>query len=167
MRSARDVCESKGFLLGGTGRTGRRVLSRLLERDVEVRALVRSAARLPAEAEGRAGLSVVEIDLRSLSPEGLLDQVRGCDAVLSCLGHRTDLGGIFGPPRDLVTAAARRVCRAVAELRPATPVRFALMSSVSVSRPGRLDTRRGPFERAAVALLRGLVPPRAGQPGRG
>jgi hypothetical protein len=33
------------------------------------------------------------------------------------------------------------------------------MSSVSVNRPGRLDTRRGMFERAYVATLRGLIPP--------
>jgi hypothetical protein len=33
------------------------------------------------------------------------------------------------------------------------------MSTVSVNRPGRLDARRGPFERACVWALRGLVPP--------
>jgi hypothetical protein len=33
------------------------------------------------------------------------------------------------------------------------------MSSVSVHRPGGLDTRRGPFERALVWTLRGLLPP--------
>ena len=33
------------------------------------------------------------------------------------------------------------------------------MSSVSVNRPGGLDTRRGRFERASSGLLRGLVPP--------
>jgi hypothetical protein len=38
-------------------------------------------------------------------------------------------------------------------------VKLILMSSVSVNRPGGLDTRRGRFERATVWLLRGLVPP--------
>ena len=33
------------------------------------------------------------------------------------------------------------------------------MSSVSVNRAGGLDTRRGPFKRAAPLALRGLVPP--------
>mgnify|MGYP001378756851 CR=1 FL=1 len=33
------------------------------------------------------------------------------------------------------------------------------MSSVSVNRPGRLDTRRGWFERAFVATIRGVLPP--------
>jgi hypothetical protein len=53
----------------------------------------------------------VEADLLSLGEEDLLAQVRGCDAVISCLGHTINLKGIFGPPRDLVTragACARR-----------------------------------------------------------
>ena len=36
------------LLLGGTGRTGGRVLQQLLSRDVSVRAVVRSAERLPS-----------------------------------------------------------------------------------------------------------------------
>ena len=147
------------LLLGGTGRTGGRVLRQLLDRSVSVRAIVRSAERLPAGAAAHAGLTVVEADVLSLSQSELLDQVRGCDAVVSCLGHATNLKGIFGPPHDLVTRATERVCRAVAELKPPTPVRFVLMSSVSVNRPKRLDTRRGVIERAVMAALRGLMPP--------
>jgi len=33
------------------------------------------------------------------------------------------------------------------------------MSSVSVNRPGGLDTRRGSFEKTFVWMLRGLLPP--------
>jgi hypothetical protein len=33
------------------------------------------------------------------------------------------------------------------------------MSSVSVHQPGKLDARRGAFERAFLWLLRGLLPP--------
>ncbi|MBU0926696.1 MAG: SDR family oxidoreductase [Spirochaetes bacterium] len=147
------------LLLGGTGRTGGRVLARLLERGVEVRAIVRSARRLEPGTANDTRLTAVEADPLSLPRDELLELVRGCDAVVSCLGHNTDLGGIFGPPRDLVARMTRRACGAVAVLRPAEPVKFVLMSSVSVNRPDRLDTRRGAIERAAVALLRGLVPP--------
>jgi hypothetical protein len=38
-------------------------------------------------------------------------------------------------------------------------VKLILMSTVSVNRAGGLDKRRGWFERAALWLLRGLVPP--------
>jgi len=147
------------LLLGATGRTGRRVLEQLLGRGISVRVVVRSAQRLPACAEKDPGLTVVEGELLSLSDEELLRQLRGCDGVISCLGHTISLKGIFGPPRDLVTRVTARLCRGIEALQPARPVKLILMSSVSVHRPGRLDARRGAVERAFLWLLRGLIPP--------
>jgi len=147
------------LLLGGTGRTGGRVLQQLLARGARVRAVVRSAERLPAGVADDLRLSVVEADLLSMSDEEVREQVDGCDVVVSCLGHVMSARGMFGPPRDLVTRSVERVYRATRDLRSAQPVRLILMSSVSVNRPGGLDTRRGPVERAIVWMLRGLVPP--------
>jgi hypothetical protein len=121
--------------------------------------VVRSAERLPAGVADDPRLTVVEADLLSLSDEQVREQVDGCDVVISCLGHTISLRGVFGPPRDLVTRSVERVYRASRELRPARPVRFILMSSVSVNRHGGLDTRRGRFERAVLWMQRGLVPP--------
>ncbi len=151
--------EQTVLLLGGTGRTGGRVLRQLLDRGVHVRALVRSAERLPAGVADDPRLTVVEADLLSLSDEQVKGQVDGCDVVISCLGHTISAQGVFGKPRDLVTRSVERVYRALRELRPAQPVRLVLMSSVSVNRPGDADTRRGGLERAVLWLLRGLVPP--------
>ena len=147
------------LLVGATGRTGQRVLAQLLGRGVSVRAIVRSAAKLPATAANHPSLTVIEASLLSLSDEELQRHLRGCDAVISCLGHVLSLGGVFGPPRDLVTRATTRLCRGIEALRPAAPVKFVLMSSVSVNRPGGLDTRRGAAEKALVWLLRGVLPP--------
>jgi nucleoside-diphosphate-sugar epimerase len=147
------------LVVGGTGRTGGRVVAQLLGRGVDVRAIVRSADRLPAAAAGNPGVSAVEADLLSMTDEELAAQVRGCDAVVSCLGHVTNMSGIFGPPRDLVTRAATRLCRAIEATKPAVHVRFILMSSVSVNSPGGGDTRRGGVEKACLWALRGLVPP--------
>jgi hypothetical protein len=147
------------LLLGGTGRTGGRVLEQLLSRGVNVRAIVRSAGRLPAGVAGNPALTVVEADLLSLSGDELRRHVAGCDAVISCLGHNISLKGVFGPPRDLVTQAVSRVCGAVESLHPAEPVKLVLMSTVSVHRPGGVDTRRGGLEKAELGVLRALVPP--------
>ena len=124
-----------------------------------MRAVVRSAERLPQGVAGDEKLTVTEAEVLSLSDEELSRLVDGCEAVISCLGHSISAQGVFGRPRDLVTEAARRVCRAATGLRPERPVRFVLMSSVSVNRPGRADARRGRFERAYMWLLRGLIPP--------
>ena len=147
------------LLVGGTGRTGARVLEQLLSRGVSVRAIVRSADRLPRSAAQDPRFEVVVADLLSLSDETLVGYVRGCDAVISCLGHVLTFKGIFGPPRDLVTAATTRLCRAIEAAQPTSPVKFILMSSVSVNQPAGRDTRRGAFERGVVRILRWAVPP--------
>jgi nucleoside-diphosphate-sugar epimerase len=147
------------LLLGGTGRTGGRVLEQLLSRGVNVRAIVRSAGRLPAGVAPNPALTAIEADLLSLSGDELRRHVAGCDAVISCLGHNISLKGVFGPPRDLVTQAVSRVCGAVQWLHPAEPVKLVLMSTVSVHRPGGIDARRGGLEKAVLAVLRALVPP--------
>jgi uncharacterized protein YbjT (DUF2867 family) len=147
------------LLVGGTGRTGRRALQQLLGRGVRVRAIVRSAAKLPPGVAARPGLEVIEASLLSLTDDELRRYAAGCDAVVSCLGHVMSVAGVFGPPRDLVTRATARLCRAVEALRPAAPVKLVLMSSVSVHRPGAPDARRSAFERAFLWALRGLLPP--------
>jgi len=147
------------LLVGGTGRTGRRVLEQLVSRGVGVRAIVRSTQGLPAGIAEKPGVALFEGSLLSLSDLDLQGHLRGCDAVISCLGHVLSLRGVLGPPHDLVTRATTRLCRALEALRPARPAKLILMSSVSVHRPGRLDTRRGAFEKALVWMLRGLLPP--------
>ena len=98
-------------------------------------------------------------DLLSLGHNRIVAHVRGCDVIICCLGHVITFRGVFGPPRDLVTRAVTRLCGAVESLQPVEPVKFILMSSVSVDQPGGLDAHRGPFEKAVLSVLRGLVPP--------
>ena len=147
------------LLVGGTGRTGRHVLHQLLERGISVRAIVRSGAKLAPAAAGTPNLTVIEASLLSLPAEDLQRHLRGCDAVISCLGHVLNPKGIFGPPRDLVTRATSRLCRGIEVLQPAAPIKFILMSSVSVNRAGGLDQRRGPLEKAFLRMLCGVLPP--------
>ncbi len=147
------------LLLGATGRTGSRVLTQLLERGVPVCTIVRSAERLPAGVAQDPRLTVVEAEVAAMPVVDLQSHIAGRDALISCLGHTVSLRGVFGPPRDLVGDAVRRVCRAIESLRPATPTRLILMSSVSVNRPARADTRRGVGERSFLWVLRAVVPP--------
>jgi len=151
--------ETSVLVLGGTGRTGVRVVRQLLERGVSVRAIVRSAARLPEDVLRDPRLTVIEAGLLSLTREELGRALDGCNTVISCLGHTTSVRGVFGPPSDLVTRAVTRLARIATGMQRATPMRFILMSSVSVNRPARADTIRGTAERVFLTVLRGLVPP--------
>jgi uncharacterized protein YbjT (DUF2867 family) len=153
------VSARRVLLVGGTGRTGGRVLTQLLARGVAVRAIVRSAARLPKGAADNPLLSVVEADLLSLSTEDLSRHLEGCGTVISCLGHNLSVKGVLGPPFDVVVRAVSNLAHAVVAMQPTEPVRFVLMSTVSVNRPAKADTRRGTGERLALCAIRGLVPP--------
>jgi hypothetical protein len=126
---------------------------------VHVRAIVRSATKVPPHLRDRPGVELIEASLLSLSDAELQAHLRGVDAVISCLGHVLSVAGIFGPPRDLVTQAMTRVAHAARENRAGKPTRVILMTSVSVNRPRDLDTRRGALERALIAVLCALVPP--------
>lgn len=147
------------LLYGGTGRTGGRVLTQLLDRGVAVRAIVRDVARLPAGVADAPLLTVVEADPLGLSLDELRGHLDGCDTVISCLGHTISVRGILGPPHNLVTRVVRRTCEAIEGLPSTSPVRLILMSSVSVNRPMRGDSRRRGGERAYLAVIRALTPP--------
>jgi hypothetical protein len=134
-------------------------LQQLLDRGVRVRALVRSTAKLPPAVVGHPGLTVIEASPLALADDELRRYLLGCDAVVSCLGHTLGFRGVFGAPRDLVTRATTRLCRAIEALAPDVPVKVVLMTSVSVHRPRPLDARRGRFDRACLWLLRGVLPP--------
>ncbi|OFZ01717.1 MAG: hypothetical protein A2070_11755 [Bdellovibrionales bacterium GWC1_52_8] len=147
------------LLVGGSGRTGMRVLEQLLNRGIRVRVIVRSPQKLPISTAKHPNLSIVEANLLSLSDEDLLRHISGCDAVISCLGHNISFNSIFFPPRDLVQQATARLCRVIETIRPEKPIKFILMSSVSVNHPRDLDTRRGKFEKTFLWMLRAVLPP--------
>jgi uncharacterized protein YbjT (DUF2867 family) len=147
------------LILGATGRTGGRVVTQLLDRGVGVRAIVRSADRLPVETRGHPLLEVVETELMSMPTVDMVDQLKGCDAVISCLGHPISVRGVLGPPHDLVGHAVREVRAALEASPPPTPVRLVLMGSVSVNQPRHADAHRGGGQRAFLWGLRLVLPP--------
>ncbi len=147
------------LLVGATGRTGQLVLKQLLDRGINVRAIVRSTHKLPETIAKHPSLSVTEASLLSLSDKELQQHISGVDAVVSCLGHNLSFRGLFLPPRDLVTQATMRLCQGIEATKPEEPIKFVLMSSVSVNHPQGHDTRRGLFEKAFLWLLRRLLPP--------
>lgn len=147
------------LILGATGRTGGRVVTQLLDRGVAVRAIVRSADRLPSDVAGHPLLEVVEADLLTMPTADLVDHLDGCDAVISCLGHPISVRGVLGPPHDLVRHALHQVRAAIEASPPPAPVRLILMGSVSVNQSKRADSRRGAAQRAFLWGLRLVLPP--------
>jgi nucleoside-diphosphate-sugar epimerase len=148
----------KILIVGATGATGRLLVEQLLDRGHHVKAVVRSAEKLPEALRNHKNLSVIEASLLDLSDAELAQHVQGCDAVASCLGHNMTLKGIFGRPRKLVIDAARRLCDAVKANRAEKPVKYVLMNTTGNS--NRDLNEPTPFgEKIVMGLMRLLVPP--------
>ena len=92
-------------MFGGTGLTGRQLLSQALERGFAVSALAREPARLSG-IQGR--LTVVEGDVHD--PAAVERVVTGSEAVLSALGH------VKGSPADLLSASSASIVAAMKKL---------------------------------------------------
>ena len=146
------------LLIGGTGSTGRLLLAQLLEREVEVRAIVRSPEKLPAELRTHKNLRLIRGSILDLRDVELSDAVRGCSSIHSCLGHTLSFKGIFGPPRQLVTDATKRLYAAVKRITPGEPVRFVLMNTAACMDPAESDNFSNTHN-FILTILRHLVPP--------
>ncbi len=148
------------LVVGASGATGRLVVAELLERGESVRVIVRSPENLPEALKNHENLSVVSASILDLSDDQMAEQVRGCDAVISCLGHNLTFKGIFGQPRRLVTEATRRLCEAVEASAPEASVKFILMNTVGNSNRD-IQESVSFADKLVIGLIRFLVPPQA------
>lgn len=145
------------LVVGATGNTGRPLVEQLLAKNYEVRVIVRSPHKLPAEVLANPNTTVIEASVLDLTDEEMAEHVKDCDVVVSCLGHVPNFKGIFGEPRKLCTDAVRRLCNAIGEHRPLEPTKFILMNTVAVRNPD-LGERRSMIDRGLLTLLRYTMP---------
>jgi NAD(P)-dependent dehydrogenase (short-subunit alcohol dehydrogenase family) len=146
------------LVVGASGATGQYLVSQLLKQGQQVRAIVRSAEKLPESIRNESNLSIIKASILNLSDKEMAEHVAGCEAVASCLGHNLTLKGIYGKPRRLVTDAARRLCGAIRANKPESPVKYVLMNT-SGNRNRDLDEPISFAQRGVIALLRLLLPP--------
>jgi len=146
------------LVVGASGATGRLLVEQLLGRGQRVKVIVRSLDKLPDGLRNHDLLSIVHANLLDLRDDELTQQVTGCTAVASCLGHNLSLRGIYGSPRRLVTDATRRLCEAVEATRSPHPVRFVLMNTAGNSNRD-LGEPISFGQRCVLGLVRLLLPP--------
>ena len=101
------------LIVGATGATGRLLTEELLNRGQLVKVIVRSPDKLPTAVKNHDNLTVIQASVLDLSDAELAKHTKGCDAVVSCLGHNMTFKGMYGHPRKLVTDATRRLCDAI------------------------------------------------------
>ncbi|OMH39321.1 NAD(P)-dependent oxidoreductase [Motiliproteus sp. MSK22-1] len=148
------------LVVGATGATGRLLVKQLLAQGEKVKIIVRSVDDLSDLIKKNDQLIMTEASLLEMTDAELFEQVQGCRAVASCLGHNLTFKGMFGQPRRLVTDAVQRLCCAIEKTTAEVPVKFILMNTT-----GNQNTLAGEKVSSAqsivVGLIRHLLPPHA------
>lgn len=145
------------LVVGATGATGRLLVNQLLNRDLNVKIIVRSTDNLPDDIKNHPNLSVIFASVLDLSDAEIALHVKGCDAVASCLGHNLTFKGMYGQPRLLVTDATRRLCDAINSHPSEKPVKFVLMNTTG-NRNDDLDEPISFAQHCVMGLIRLLIP---------
>lgn len=146
------------LVVGASGATGRLLVEQLLNRGQTVRIIVRALNTLPETIRNHDNVLAIQASVLELSDAEMLQHVKGCDAVASCLGHNMSFKGFYGHPRRLVTEATRRLCSAIKANKPEVPVKFVLMNTTGNSNPDRFE-RIYFGQQCVIWLLRLLLPP--------
>jgi hypothetical protein len=146
------------LIVGATGMTGQQLVEQLLIKNHKVRIIIRSSEKISTEVLKNPNISVIEAAVLELTDKEMAEQVKNCDAVVSCLGHVMDFNGMFGEPKNLCTEATRRLCNAIENNEPLEPIKFILMNTVGVKNP-ELEEKRTWYEQGLLTLLRHTLPP--------
>ena len=149
---------TKALVLGASGATGKHLVSDLLERNIQVIAVVRPSSSLKESIDSNSNYHELLTNITELSDDELLPYLNNCDVVLSCLGHNLTFRGIFGEPRRLVTNTIEKVSRVIESVKPDKSVRIILMNTTGNS--NRDIPEKPPLsQRFVIAVLRLLLPP--------
>ncbi|WP_372367793.1 NAD(P)-dependent oxidoreductase [Candidatus Uabimicrobium sp. HlEnr_7] len=148
------------FVAGASGQTGKLLVQQLLNHGDSVKIVVRDRNSLPSTIKNHSKVHIIQANILDLSNNDLSKEVRGCDAIASCLGHNMSIKGLFGHPRQLVTDATRKLCNAVKENKPEKPTKFVLMNTAG-KRNADINEKISLGQKIVVGLLRLLLPPHA------
>ncbi len=148
----------KVLVLGASGATGRLLVEILLQKNVEVIAIVRNANSLTNIDSSHPNLQIVEAEISEIPQSNLAQYLRECEAVLSCLGHNLTFKGMFGHPKRLVTDAIKKVVKTNESINANNKIKIILMNTTGNS--NRDIPEKPPYsQRFVISLLRLLLPP--------
>jgi len=148
----------KALVLGASGATGQLLVTLLLEKGVEVIAIVRNADSLTKIDGTHQGLQVVEAEITTIPSNDLAEYLNECEVVFSCLGHNITFKGMFGHPRRLVTDAVTKIVNTIESMNTSNMIKIILMNTTGNS--NRDIPEKPPYsQRLVISLLRLLLPP--------
>ena len=148
----------KTLVLGASGATGKLLVQQLLNKEHEIKIVVRSLEKIPKSWKENSSIEIIHASILDLSTTEMIDLTENCSSIVSCLGHNLNWKGIYGKPRKLVTDAAQRLCDAVGKNKITKPVKYILMNTTG-NRNIDLDEKISFGQKCVLALLRLMLPP--------
>jgi len=147
------------LVVGASGATGRQLVEQLLKRDETVKVIVRSLEKIPESWKNNDQVSIIQASVLDIAKADMVQYVKGCHAVASCLGHNLTWKGIYGAPRKLVTDAVSLLCNAIKKNNPHDqPTKFVLMNTTG-NRNKDLNEPISVAQKIVLTLIRLLLPP--------
>ena len=149
---------NKILVVGASGATGRLLVKILLQKNINVIAIVRDSKSLAHIADTSFNLQIVEADITEMTEKELGTHINGCGSVLSCLGHNLSFKGMFGQPRRLVTNTIKKISKSIESISSDNAIKIILMNTSGNS--NRDIPEKPPIsQRVVISLLRLLLPP--------
>ncbi|KAL3943349.1 MAG: hypothetical protein SGBAC_002590 [Bacillariaceae sp.] len=152
----------KVLVVGATGATGKHVVQMMLDAGHKVIAIVRSKESMLQKLKDKKyddQLTIHEASIMKMKQEDLVEATKGCNFVVSCLGHNITFKGMYVQDHKLCTDAAKRLTEAMP-----SSCKFILMGTDAVA-DSRVDPPRTILERLVIFMLRYLLPPQADNEG--
>ena len=146
----------KVLILGASGATGKLVVQQLVKRGIHVRMVVRESAIIPVNISYDKKIEVIKGNINDFNIAKIMDLLKDCDSVISCLGHNISLKGIFGRPRKLVFNTVTKIVEALKSLK--LNKKFILMSTTAYTNK-KINEKNSPGEKIIFLLLKILLPP--------
>ncbi len=148
----------KTLVLGASGATGKLVVSKLIDSNINVKILIRSTSVLPNELVKNHKVDIVKGNIDDFTISDVSELINDCDSIISCLGHNVTFKGLFGSPRKLVYNTIVKIEEAIYQTRK--QYKLILMSTTAYT--NAMEGERNTFGEAIVfALLKALLPPHA------
>jgi len=148
------------LVAGASGATGKHLVEQLLQMGQDVKIIVRPLAKIPNAWNDNDRVSIIKAGISEMAESEMAEHIKGCQAIVSCLGHNLTLKGIFGRPRRLVTNAVKLLCSAVEKNPSHDVVKFVLMNTTGNSNRDLNETLSF-GERIMIGVIRLLVPPQS------
>ena len=146
------------LVVGASGATGKLLVEQLLNRGEHVKIIVRKVNSLPETIKNNKNVSIICANILDLNDDEMIQHVKGCSAVASCLGHKISFRVLYGQPLRLVTDATRRLCGAIKASNSEKLVKFVLMNTTG-NRNLDLSEQISFGQKCIIGLLRLLLPP--------